>query len=198
MVHFNELYVTEDGKHLVVEAEIDKDPVFYGCYIESIKISPVVDCSHDSQPEPITVYEDDGEHKTLYRLCLNTNDESVVLANISDFSALTRVIVTANSGSSNAAALASLDCGGWDNNTVEGAAYNGLPIYNSIINSIPNTGSCDVDLSSLEDAMLNYYGLQFALKCGEWCKAAEYYDWLVGSGTLMSGSSKHCGCHGTY
>lgn len=38
MVHFNELYVTEDGKNLVIDAEIDDFPVYDGAYIEKISV----------------------------------------------------------------------------------------------------------------------------------------------------------------
>lgn len=44
MIHFNELYVTEDGKHLVVDAEIDDISVYDSCYIDKITVDVGENC----------------------------------------------------------------------------------------------------------------------------------------------------------
>lgn len=44
MIHFNELYVTEDGKHLVVDAEIDANSAYDGCYIDAITVDLGTNC----------------------------------------------------------------------------------------------------------------------------------------------------------
>lgn len=44
MIHFNELYVTEDGKHLVVDVEIDANSAYDGCYIDSIMVDLGTNC----------------------------------------------------------------------------------------------------------------------------------------------------------
>lgn len=44
MIHFNELYVTEDGEHLVIDTEIDNLPIYDGCVIDTISVSASPDC----------------------------------------------------------------------------------------------------------------------------------------------------------
>jgi len=39
MIHFNELYITEDGKNLVIDVGIDDISVYDKCYIDSINIT---------------------------------------------------------------------------------------------------------------------------------------------------------------
>lgn len=44
MIHFNELYITEDGKHLVIDAEIDDISVYDSCYIDKITVDVGENC----------------------------------------------------------------------------------------------------------------------------------------------------------
>lgn len=51
MIHFNELYVTEDGKHLVIDAAIDDMPEYDNFYIDSIKVDTGANCQQGGQSE---------------------------------------------------------------------------------------------------------------------------------------------------
>lgn len=51
MIHFNELYVTEDGKHLVIDAAIDDMPEYDNFYIDSIKVDVGENCQQGGQSE---------------------------------------------------------------------------------------------------------------------------------------------------
>lgn len=44
MVHFNELYITDDGKNLVIDAEIDNLSMYRDCYIEKIEVDVADSC----------------------------------------------------------------------------------------------------------------------------------------------------------
>jgi len=45
MLHFNELYITEDGKNLVVDVEFDDPAAHPGMYIEKIEVALGSDCN---------------------------------------------------------------------------------------------------------------------------------------------------------
>lgn len=44
MIHFNELYITEDNKKLIIDVEVDDDPMFEDCYLDSIQIAAGSNC----------------------------------------------------------------------------------------------------------------------------------------------------------
>ena len=48
MIHFNELYITEDGKHLVIDVELDTTSTNDGCYLDEI----IVDVASNSGIKP--------------------------------------------------------------------------------------------------------------------------------------------------
>lgn len=59
MLSFNELYITEDGKNLVIDVSVGSDPMYKDVYIESIKLdlcSNLVNGS-DVSSKAVTVYE---------------------------------------------------------------------------------------------------------------------------------------------
>lgn len=72
MIHFNELYITEDGKGLVVDAEIDNLPGYEDCYIEKIELDTGDTCGKSKlfsdaitiwEPDEIVVGDIDGDGK---------------------------------------------------------------------------------------------------------------------------------------
>lgn len=38
MLHFNELYITEDGKNLVIDAEVDNLDIYNDCFISQVTV----------------------------------------------------------------------------------------------------------------------------------------------------------------
>lgn len=56
MIHFNELYVTEDGKNLVIDAEIDDIAAFDQCVIDSISVNIGKNCASPAR-DAVTVYD---------------------------------------------------------------------------------------------------------------------------------------------
>lgn len=60
MVHFNELYVTEDGKHLVIDTEVDNFSVYDSCFIDAITVGIGSDCTDGVMPNnSVTIYTAD-------------------------------------------------------------------------------------------------------------------------------------------
>jgi hypothetical protein len=90
MIHFNELYITEDGKNLVIDAAIDGFDVYKDCYITDISVQVKTDCGStdpyvmtfpDSADYPIDAFlqnvvvivDLDGDGKITYKdeeLCI--------------------------------------------------------------------------------------------------------------------------------
>ena len=73
MVHFNELYVTEDGKNLVIDAEIDDFPVYNGAYIEKITVNTAANYCAGNNDAAATVYS--GGDSVLY---VDINGDAVI------------------------------------------------------------------------------------------------------------------------
>ena len=56
MIHFNDLSISDDGKHLNIDVEIDDMSAFDMCYIDSIKVIPVEDCDNYCNTKGTVVY----------------------------------------------------------------------------------------------------------------------------------------------
>lgn len=59
MIHFNELYITDDGKNLVVDAEIDDFTVYDSCYINKITATTAANKCGTNPTEPVEIYVHD-------------------------------------------------------------------------------------------------------------------------------------------
>lgn len=59
MIHFNELYVTEDNKRLVIDVEIDDIDGYSSCYLDSITVTRGEDCGKNDKLVA-TVFERKG------------------------------------------------------------------------------------------------------------------------------------------
>ena len=64
MVHFNELYITEDEKNLVIDTEIDDFAVYKGAYIKKITVNTVENYCNGRSDLAIDVYA--GADNVLY------------------------------------------------------------------------------------------------------------------------------------
>lgn len=195
MIHFNELYVTEDGKSLVIDVEIDDLPVYDDMYISSVKIalgsSYVELCNFSEGVE--TDIEDSRRH---IQLCLDA--ETSVLHDLVPDGDLGRYLffVQVEADGNLDTSVAELGCG-WDNSCIIGVAFNGYPLYRAIIDyADANSKDCSFDYSSFMDYIMRYYGFMFALRSGDYPQAQHMWeDYLVG-GVHTSAPQKHCGCHG--
>lgn len=70
MIHFNELYITEDGKNLVIDAEIDDFPVYDKTYIEKITVNTLDNQCSGKTDSAIEVY---SGFKNIFYVDLNDN-----------------------------------------------------------------------------------------------------------------------------
>jgi len=56
MIKFNELYITDDGKHLVVDVQIEDLPVYEYCFIDDVKVSISSDCDAEEPVGAISLF----------------------------------------------------------------------------------------------------------------------------------------------
>lgn len=58
MLSFNELYITEDGKNLVIDVSVDEDSIYKGVYIDSIKLDLCKNLvtGNDVSNKAVTIY----------------------------------------------------------------------------------------------------------------------------------------------
>lgn len=205
MIHFNELYITEDGKNLVIDAEIDDFPAYKDCYLERITVDTTKHCEEPGLfKEPLVVWEVVEElitgQEQHVRLCLDAS-LLVPLINMKDslsdhiFVVKVEAVMVDKTGD-----IAKMGCG-WDNYIIYGAAYDGYPMYRNFLDLGESySDDCDdSDTDALSDFILTYYGFDFALRMGDWCTAWKYWNEMKGSTTgagVMLG--RGCGCHGAY
>lgn len=60
MIQFNELYVSSDGKHLVVDAEIEDFAIYDSCYIDTVVVDTAEDYCSGGKAKAVTVYQNGG------------------------------------------------------------------------------------------------------------------------------------------
>lgn len=198
MLHFNELYITEDNKCLVIDVEVDDYSVYDSCYIDTIDFSLGAGCDDGTLGDFVSVYSDDGEHEKHKRFVLETTDESVVQMfgdTPKSFDGLVFVKVTAMCDTET---LVKTECG-CESNEICGIAYNGKPIYDNAVKYADSYGaSCsNNDMTAFLDWLLRYYGFLFALKNGDLCQAKYYWNNYLKGSASVARSSNPCGCHGT-
>lgn len=200
MLHFNELYITEDNKCLVIDVEIDDVPEYDSCYIESIEISSGWDCTEEGNFGAfVQAYSDEDEHRRHVRMMLKKADEPIAaLVTEERNNPLEGIILVRASASCDVETLVNTECG-CESNEIAGAAYNAKPLYDNAVKYANNYGNtCATnDMSDFVDWLLRYYGFQFALKCGDLCQAQYYFaNYLNGTAPSGTRSSNPCGCHG--
>ena len=60
MLHFNELYISEDNKHIVIDVEIDDFNAYDSCYIDTITVDTADDYCNNEKSKSVTVYQNKG------------------------------------------------------------------------------------------------------------------------------------------
>lgn len=219
MIHFNELYITEDGQHLIIDVEVDAYTVYDGTLISCIKVDLAENFTDgDISRNAVVVWDKDDDYvyvgtddvlehiyprtnplkETHVRLCLTSSDIKKLGKQLNLLEHLFVVKVEADYTAS-ASQLAEMNCD-WENNTITGIAYNGYPIYKSIVRLSDNYGdNCD-DISQREfiDYIMRYYGFVFALRTGDITQAVQYWNNYLTDTSKIVSISRKCGCHGTY
>jgi len=220
MVHFNELRISENGKNLIIDVEVDMLSYYNDVYIESIQID-VDDNYIDSgaSSKAVTVWKAGGtstsktiasvsdtgcvdvQTQTLsgkyakhVELCLTPTDLApLTLKTFGDdiFFVYVNLIGTP---------AACTPCG-YDESPALGVVFNKYKLYCSAMGFVKQLGDdCDVDKRWFLDFIMRYYAFMLCLKTGNYEQAIVYWDKYlnrVNTTTSSSGiSTRRCGCHG--
>lgn len=166
MVRFNELRITEDSKHFIIDVSILNEAYYKNVYLDSIIID-TQDTYTKSGPSSTPVYsypEEDGLEENLkhIRLTLDTTD----IPNLGDlFFVYVRVKGTP---------APETPCG-MDNITTLGVVCNTYPFYLASINYLKEvTKNCAVPQNFINH-ILKLKALEVSVRTGNYTDAIQYY-----------------------
>lgn len=164
MIHFNELRVTPDGKHLIIDVRVLNESYYENVYIDSIII--------DTQD---TYISNGPSSKSLYSTKLteeNTKNIRLILDTI-DLGSLNNLffVYVRTKGTPSA----DTPCG-MDNITTMGIVTNMYPFYQQAMNYIGEIAdTCSVPQNFI-DYILKIKALELAVKTGNYPDAIKYYN----------------------
>lgn len=205
MIVFDQLNITPDGKHLVIEARVDTLDYFKDVEIDSIVIDSQ-DTYVDNGPSQNPVYikeftvEDDlsvsipccdcdaceeGRRLTRHiKILLSDRDLNVSLNNTILF-----VYVIAKGYPS-----PDTPCG-YDNSKTMGVVVNLYPYYQSMMNGIKEIADdCSVPKQFINN-VLRFKAVELAIKTGNYIQAIKYWKMFFSPDKLKA-TTKPCGCYG--
>lgn len=173
MIHFNELKITPDNKHLIIDVSVSNESYYDNVYLDSIIIdnqdtyvgigpssNPIYEYTVHDTVSPITGAPNGVKH---IRLDLDTID-------IENLQGLFFVYVRVKGTPS-----PDTPCG-MDNIITMGTVTNMYPFYQQAMNYIGELASnCSVPQNFI-DYILRLKGLELAIKTGNYPDAIKYYN----------------------
>lgn len=186
MILFNELKITTDGKHLVIDASVRDDTYYTDVYIANVKVdSQDTFSSTGPSANPIYTYTEISSISKRIQLQLT----SANLSNVDLSKTLFFVYITVKG-----TPAADTPCG-MDNVTTLGVTFDLYSIYThnmKLIGEIKD--NCTIP-DSLADAILKLDALNMALRSANYTQAITYWkDWFAE--TERNYITSGCGCNG--
>lgn len=180
MIQFNELRITPDGKHLIIDIQVDPLSYYDNVYIDSIHI--------DTQD---TFIQTGPSSKILYTYIVPDEAELKHLRQIIDLDGIQNNlffvwILTKGQPS------ADTPCG-MKEQMVLGVVYNDQPLLWNAMKMLKGLNGCTPDKAFI-DFILEREGFDLALKTGNYNKAIEYWKRLFVK--KVTKLENHCGCNG--
>lgn len=191
MVHFNELRITSDGQHLIIDVSVLSESYYKNVYIDSIVIDNQ-DTYVGSGPSSNPVYSysvpDDVSKLTKktysqkhVRLDLSSTD-------LRSLDGLFFVYVRTKGTPS-----ADTPCG-MDNITTLGTVCNMYPFYQQAMNYIGEIANSCSEPQNFTDYILKLKGLELAVRTGNYPDAIKYYNKFFSGKSKSSVKIGGCGC----
>lgn len=173
MIHFNELKITPDNKHLIIDVSVSNESYYDNVYLDSIIVdnqdtyvgtgpssNPIYEYIVQDTVSPVTGESNGVKH---IRLDLDTID-------IENLQGLFFVYVRVKGTPS-----PDTPCG-MDNIITMGTVTNMYPFYQQAMNYIGELASnCSVPQNFI-DYILRLKGLELAIKTGNYPDAIKYYN----------------------
>ncbi len=190
MVHFNELRISADGQHLIIDVSILSEAYYKNVYIDSIIIDNQ-DTYISSGPSSNPIYSY-SVPDSISKLTKETYGQKHIRLDLSplDLGSLEGLLFvyvrTKGTPSSDT------PCG-MDNVTTLGTVSNMYPFYQQAMNYIGEIASnCSMPQNFI-DYILKLKGLELAVRTGNYPDAIKYYNkFFNGKATIKPGGG--CGC----
>lgn len=216
MIIFDQLTITPDGKHLMIDARVDDSRYFDKVYIDSIVIdSQDTYVPNGPSSNPIFIYEvPDKDYDNVFSVsescgcgpvmdeqdsCCTTDEKGksrhirLVLSekelDTSLMNSMLFVYVIARGCPS-----PDTPCG-YDNSRVMGVAVNLYPYYQSMMSGVKEIGdTCNVPKYFINN-ILRFKAIELSIKTGNYIQAIKYWKKFFISGRQRP-VHKPCGCYG--
>lgn len=177
MIQLNELRVAPDGKHLIIDAQIQDMPYYENVYISAI----IIDTQKTYSPlgpssKPLRTIE-----------CGNVKHYRAFIDIDGAMDNMFFVYVLSNGDPSDDTPCDMKD------RSILGVTYNKYPMYEQSIKMLNSIGGCEPS-SDLIDYILQQKAFDLSLKTGNYTKAIEYWN-IFFDDTEKTINTK-CGCYG--
>lgn len=191
MLQWNELRITEDSKHLVIDVQVQNLDYYENVHLQSLymnvynKSSDYVAPMPDSksillwQYEPPQEVTEEEEHKPKH------------IRKFIDIDGLSENLFFVYA-IADGEATDDTPCG-CKNHVLMGVVYNNQALYRNSINAISTTSTCAPN-QELIDYILNVKLFEFSLKAGDYRAAIDFWNTTFKNNDKTS--KKSCGCHG--
>lgn len=172
MVHFNELRITSDGQHLIIDVSVLSESYYKNVYIDSIVIDNQ-DTYVGSGPSSNPVYSysvPNGVSQLTKKTYSQKHVRLVLTPNDLPLNGLLFVYVRAKG-----TPAPDTPCG-LDNITTLGTVTNMYPFYQQAMNYIGElANNCSVS-QNFTDYILKMKGLELAVRTGNYTDAIKFYN----------------------
>ena len=172
MVHFNELRITSDGRHLIIDVSVLSESYYKNVYIDSIVIDNQ-DTYVGSGPSSNPVYQY-SVHDVMSKLTKEYVSSKHVRLDLTPIDLPLNGLLFVYVRTKGAPA-ADTPCG-LDNMTTLGTVTNMYPFYQQAMNYIGElANNCSVP-QNFTDYILKMKGLELAVRTGNYTDAIKFYN----------------------
>lgn len=179
MMQFNELRITPDRKHLIIDVQVQEMSYYENVYLDTIIIDTQKTYSATGpSSKPLMVI--DCNHSKHYR-------EFIDIDSIADNLFFVYVISTGEPSDDT-------PCG-MDSTSILGVTYDKYPMYLQGMKLLGELEGCEPS-SNLIDYILTHKAFDLSLLTGNYQKAIDY--WSLFFDEKEKTISSKCGCHGRF
>lgn len=175
MIQFNDLRISQDGKYLIIDAQVKELDYYTNVYIDSIQFD-VNTTSGTPSSKAVAVYTSESENKKQVSISydIDTLQDSLFFV----------YVTTKGTPSSDT------PCGMKDTMVI-GVTYYQLPIYSLVMKQL-NFCGCNPP-----DDFINFYlqlnAFEYALKVANYTRASELWEKFFKDTPVIT---TNCGCNG--
>ena len=207
MIHYNNLYITEDSKYLVIDVAIDEDSTYDDVYLDRIAIDTqdtYITNGPSNNAKIFRIGEDDIEGPSINGIEEVKNSSKDIkkvkhtklTLSAKDLGAnLNKDMLFIYSTASGFIPEDKQDAIKYITNTILNVVVNTYEVYKSIIPLIKEIGELCKDPISFIDRELQIKAVEYSIKNGNYLLAIKYWKKYFMDNTITSSSNK-CNCNG--